>query len=286
MTYRPLVPLRPLTVREFYSVHYFEYSGSYAFTGERHDFWELLYVDRGSLQVTAGERDLRLSQGQLIFHPPGEFHALSGEAMEQFRGLVAFVGQEERALLGRMVAESGAAFSTPLGDPRTTRLERREDQPFGGEQLLCAALEELLIRLARRRSAPEPQGSAPPEGSPLFAQVTEYLERRLDQSLTLEQICQDNLIGRSQLQKLFHAHTGGGVMEYFSGLKIQAARRMIREGALNFTQIAGRLGFQSPHYFSRRFRQATGMSPSEYERSVKMLSELSGVYPDDRTNNV
>ena len=52
------------------------------------------------------------------------------------------------------------------------------------------------------------------------------------------------------------------------------------------TQIAGRLGFQSPHYFSRRFRQATGMSPSEYERSVKMLSELSGVYPDDRTNNV
>ena len=297
MTYRPLVPLRPLTVREFYSVHYFEYSGSYAFTGERHDFWELLYVDRGSLQVTAGERDLRLSQGQLIFHPPGEFHALSavgvapdlvvvsfrcdGEAMEQFRGLVAFVGQEERALLGRMVAESGAAFSTPLGDPRTTRLERREDQPFGGEQLLCAALEELLIRLARRRSAPEPQGSAPPEGSPLFAQVTEYLERRLDQSLTLEQICQDNLVGRSQLQKLFHSCTGGGVMEYFHGRKLQAARRMIREGRRNFTQIAACLGFQSVHYFSRRFKAATGMSPSEYARSVRMLAELPGPPPKE-----
>ena len=61
---------------------------------------------------------------------------------------------------------------------------------------------------------------------------------------------------------------------------------MTGEGPLTMTQIAGRLGFQSPHYFSRRFRQATGMSPSEYERSVKMLSELSGVYPDDRTNNV
>jgi len=114
----------------------------------------------------------------------------------------------------------------------------------------------------------------------------EYLAARLDRQLTLEQICRDNLVGRSQLQKLFHTHTGGGVMEYFGALKIQAARRMIREGRLNFTQIAARLGFQSPHYFSRRFRQATGMSPSEYERSVKMLSELSGVYPDDRTNNV
>lgn len=307
MNYRPLAPLRPLVVRELYSVHYFEYTGSYAFTGERHDFWELLYVDRGSLQVTAGERSLHLSRGQLIFHAPGEFHALSavgvapdlvvasflcdGEAMEQFRGLVDFAGQEERALLGRMVAESGAAFSTPLGDPRTPRLERREGAPFGGEQLLCAALEELLIRLARRRSSPAPRRPAQPEGSPLFAQVADYLEGRLDQNLTLEQICQDNLAGRSQLQKLFHSRTGGGVMEYFHGRKLQAARRMIREGRMNFTQIAASLGFQSVHYFSRRFKAATGMSPSEYARSVRMLAELPGpeeglsAKPDDRANN-
>ena len=113
----------------------------------------------------------------------------------------------------------------------------------------------------------------------------DYLERRVDQPLTLEQICRDNLVGRSQLQKLFHARTGGGVMAWFGALKIQAARRLIREGRLNFTQIAARLGFQSVHYFSRRFRQATGMSPSEYERSVKMLSE-GGPAPDESANNV
>ena len=93
-------------------------------------------------------------------------------------------------------------------------------------------------------------------------------------------------MGRSQLQKRFHAYTGGGVMAYFIQLKIQAARRMIREGRLNFTQIAAGLGFQSVHYFSRRFRLSTGMSPSEYARSVKMLSESPGGLPDDDTNNV
>ena len=69
-------------------------------------------------------------------------------------------------------------------------------------------------------------------------------------------------------------------------MKISAARQMIREGRLNFTQIAAKLGFQSVHYFSRRFKLVTGMSPSEYAASVKMLSEASLVLRDDSANNM
>lgn len=298
MDYRPLIPRRVLSVQELYSVHYFEYTSTYAFAGERHDFWELVYVDSGELLVTAGETIRRLGQGQLIFHAPGEFHALSsagaapelvvvsfrcaGAAMDRFRGLVTALGQAERALLARIVAESGAAFSTPLGDPSTRALQRRETVPFGGEQLVCCALEELLIRLIRREASSRLPPPPPREDGGTAAQVMAYLAARVGENLTLERICQDNLVGRSQLQKLFHDHTGGGVMAYFNRLKIQEARRMIRSGRLNFTQIAARLGFQSVHYFSRRFRLSTGMSPSEYERSVRMLSETE---PDDCTNN-
>lgn len=301
MDYLPLVPRRPIQVEAIYTVHYFEYAGSYAFSGEAHDFWELLYVDRGTLRVTAGAQVWELSRGQIIFHAPGEFHALSATGvapdlvvvsfscdspdMEYFHSLITSAGEAERALLARIVEESSAAFSSPLDNPATKGLQRREQSPFGGEQLVCAALEELLIRLIRRRRQPVPPLPAPGEDESL-KRVAAYMEQHLERSLTLEQICRDNLIGRSQLQKLFHTHTGGGVMEYFGNLKIQAARRMIREGRLNFTQIAARLGFQSVHYFSRRFRKVTGMSPSEYARSVKMLSELPGVSADDSANNV
>ena len=82
--YRPLRPERPLAVSEIYTVHYFEYSGSYAFSGEAHDFWEILYVDRGELSVTAGERSVELRQGGLIFHAPGEFHALAARGVAPF----------------------------------------------------------------------------------------------------------------------------------------------------------------------------------------------------------
>lgn len=291
MAYVPFSLEHPLEIRHIYTVHYFEYTSSYAFAGESHDFWEFLYVDKGSVRVTAGEREYDLSRGQIIFHAPGEFHALSANgmvapnlvvvsfacphpAMDFFRGCLAALGAEERVLLGRIINESKTIFATPLNDPTTHSMTRREAVPFGSEQLLAAALEELLIRLVRQgESAPIPDPVPLQQMEERTAQIIEYLEQRLDQSLTISKICRDNLIGRAQLERCFHEQTGGGVIDYFCKMKMDEARRMIREGRLNITQIAARLDFRSVQYFSRRFRTLTGMSPSEYSRSVKMLSE-------------
>lgn len=304
MAYTSVRLARPLNIDELYTVHYFEYTSSYTFAGESHDFWELLYVDKGSIRVTAGENCFDLGRGQIVFHAPGEFHALSANgvtapnlvvvsfrcdspAMDFFRGRVLAAGSEERVLLGRIIHESRTLFSNPLNDPTTPAMSPRSDAPFGAQQLLSAAIEELLIRLIRRdESLPLARQELPRHTQERFVRIVEYLEQRLDQPLTIQQICRDNLIGRAQLEQLFHDQTGGGVIEHFNVLKIAAARRMIREGRLNFTQIASTLGFRSVHYFSRRFKLVTGMSPSEYTRSVKMLAEAPLKLSDDRTNNM
>lgn len=292
MAFRPIVLARPIAVDRVVTVHYFEYSSSYYFEGERHDFWEFLYVDKGEVDVIAGDVRHTLRRGQLIFHAPGEFHALrangvvapnlvvvsfccAGTDMDFFRGKILPAGDAERSLLGRIVAEGQAAFSTPLDDPATTAMERSAAAPFAAEQLLGAALEELLIRLVRRGAAPSP----PPPSvihatgrEELFDRVRTYLEGNLGRALSLEEVCRDNLVGRSRLQQVFRERTGGGVMEFFGSLKIEAAKGLIREGRKNFTEIAGELGYQSIYYFSRHFKKATGMSPSEYASSVKLLS--------------
>ena len=304
MAYTPVHLSRPLRIDELYTVHYFEYTSSYAFAGEAHNFWEFLYVDKGSVCVTAGAERFDLSRGQLIFHPPGEFHALSANGvtapnlvvvsfrcdspvMDFFRGRILAAGSEERVLLGRIIHESRALFATPLNNPTTHTMSLRSDAPFGSAHLLAAAIEELLIRLIRQGDTlPLPTHTPPRHTEERFARMVEYLEQRLDQSLTVQQICRDNLIGRAQLEQLFHDQTGGGVIDHFNTLKIDAARRMIREGRLNFTQIAATLGFRSVHYFSRRFKLLTGMSPSEYAGSVKMLSDAPLKLSDDRANNI
>ena len=58
-------------------------------------------------------------------------------------------------------------------------------------------------------------------------------------------------------------------MEYFKRLKIDAAKQMIRQNELNFTEIAIRLGFNTSQYFTTVFKRISGMTPTEYEFSVK-----------------
>ena len=60
----------------------------YSFDGESHDFWECVFILRGRAGVTAGEDVYSLSRGDMIFHPPGEFHRLWNDGSESMRVLI------------------------------------------------------------------------------------------------------------------------------------------------------------------------------------------------------
>ncbi len=88
-------------------------------------------------------------------------------------------------------------------------------------------------------------------------------------NLTFAQVCRYSAQSATNLKTVFKSVTGMGVMEYYRKLKIDAAKRLMREGHHNITQIADQLGYTSVHYFSRHFKRATGMTPSEYSLSIQ-----------------
>ena len=71
--YESISLMENLVITEIYSIHYFEYTKDFVYEGESHDFWELLCVDNGVIEVTAGDQNLVLEKGEMIFHKPNEF---------------------------------------------------------------------------------------------------------------------------------------------------------------------------------------------------------------------
>lgn len=163
-------------------------------------------------------------------------------------------------------------------------MERNSVHDFGSEQIIFLSLELLLISLQRRYSTPpaiDPVSSPPFSDHPMirkdtdevFQEIVQYLQRNLSEHLTVVQICKENSVGRSQLQKIFHEKTGCGVIDYFCRLKIETAQKMIRQRRYNYTQISDMLGYSSYQYFSLQFKKFTRMTPSEYASSVKNFSD-------------
>lgn len=74
MAYESVHLENSIAIENIISVHYFQYMSDFSFPGESHDFWELVCVDRGEIIAVAGDRQLALKKGNILFHKPNEFH--------------------------------------------------------------------------------------------------------------------------------------------------------------------------------------------------------------------
>lgn len=292
-----------IKINEIYSIHYFEYMNNFSFVGESHNFWEFCFADKGEVVITSGQTDTVLKKGDIAFHQPNEFHNVkaNGEIapnlivvsfkcdspyMDFFKNKILRVDEIERNLLADIIIEARHRYEGRLDDPYQTKLtEKMAEDYFASGQMIRLCLGHLLIHLIRRYSS---HFSAKRQAVPriskttklksdeeVFNRVVTYLEDHLNSKVTIEQICRDTLVGRSQLQKIFRDRSGLGIIEYFCQMKITAAKQMIRTNRMNFTQISERLGYTSIHYFSRQFKKLTNMTPSEYASSVKAMAEGS-----------
>ena len=256
------------------------------------------YGNGSAMRVSAAGwlyNSIEKTSGQLIFHRPNEFHNLiaigntapnivvvsfecDSPCMKFFEKKLLKLSDSERNLMGMLIAEARRCIKTPLDDPYTEKMEKKEDFLFGSQQLIRIYLEQMLIYMIRRNSSPPmtvpvSQFVNLKNNSAVYKRVIAYMEDHIRENITLCDLCHDNMIGRSQLQKIFQEQHQCGAMDFFSRLKIAYARQLIRENQMNFTQISEFLGYSSIHYFSRQFKKISGMTPTEYITSIKALSE-------------
>ncbi|MBQ8494704.1 MAG: helix-turn-helix domain-containing protein [Clostridia bacterium] len=280
-----------ICVDNIITVFYMELSKDFQYDGERHDFWEMVYIDKGEMLCTADNNRFTLKSGEVTFHKPNEYHNLSGnqsvppnvsivsfechsEAMRHFEGKIIRLNAEERALMALLFEEGMACFR--LADPENPLLQKLEtlpDAPFGGRQMIKNLLEVLLVKLYRHKETMDKQNrlNVHINGMDVPIEVKEILDllhEHVCDKLTVADIAKAMGKSETTVKTLFALYRPGGIIRYFNSLKIKEAKRMIRERKHNFAQIAELLGFDTAQYFSRCFKNFTHMTPSEYQRSI------------------
>ncbi len=283
-------------LESMFSVDYLVNASSYhltrEFTGmsETHDFWELVYCDKGEAVVEAGGDKFLLKAGEMVFHCPGERHDVyshedrnadiiilaftcNSPIMSEFNKKTLFLGPREKACLTSIVEEAASSYEYFDNDPPYVQLIKKESCPFCSEQIIKDQLQMLLIYIARKERYTdtvirELSSNNMRQHEYLVEEAKKYIKDHLNEKLTLEKVSNALGISVSLLKHIFHEHSSESVISYVTRLRIAEAKRMIRTHNLNFTQIAEALGYDNIHYFSSQFKKQTGMTPTEYSRSV------------------
>lgn len=74
MLWKPFPLQKELIIDKLYTFHYYELSKSFYTPGESHDFWEMVYVDKGEMEVFTDAGLFHLKQGDVLFYEPNMFH--------------------------------------------------------------------------------------------------------------------------------------------------------------------------------------------------------------------
>ncbi|WP_162138398.1 helix-turn-helix transcriptional regulator [Faecalicoccus pleomorphus] len=95
-----------------------------------------------------------------------------------------------------------------------------------------------------------------------------YIENHMDKDISVEELCRIFFVSRSSLQGMFRNALDLTPKQYIADVKMKRAKLLLQEHGYTISEIAYQLGYHSLYYFSRKFKNYFGMSPSEYIKSL------------------
>lgn len=264
---------RPIYITKIHSAFSVEEAENFDYAGESHDFWEMVFIERGTAGITAGSRVFTCLPGTLVFHKPNDFHRIwnVGQGAMQFT-IISFSVQGAYAekLRGRVISPEGELA-------QQLKLLQRQIADNQGENYFlpeafqvcgvpygkfCAALELFLYDCAQTTQQPRQQavGSAA-----MFTAAVKLMQENVGQSMRARELANHLHVSLSQLKRIFGLYASTGVHEYFLAMKMDYARQLLRQGC-SVSAVAEAVGFDCPNYFSAAFKREVGVTPGQYRR--------------------
>lgn len=227
----------------------------------------LFLVKHGSGRLTIDLNDYRLG-------PDAAHLALPGQTI----GTRAEAGAGLECYMIRFQVSDG----TPAGAPLPLRGEipihsqsemtvlcetlyacSRSEQPlerFHGQSVF---LELLYWTFKHVRAEPESDSRRALE------QSRAYIEQHYNESLSIEQLARMAGVSPKYYVDLFKKTYGVSAIDYVTDLRVSHAKQLMAQAEVKLRDVAHQVGYQDEFYFSRKFKQSVGVSPSVYMKNRK-----------------
>ena len=236
--------------------------------------YQLLYIIEGEgVFHSARVAEARLKAGDLFLLFPQEWHSYHPEPATGWKSYwIGFKGQNvDSRVRARFLAPDKpvyhVGFSSRLDELDRFAYQTALDESAYVQQTLAGVV-NLLIGLMYSLERNNELNS-----NHKHVDMVNHARRRIRESLeadlTIQQIAKEMNVSYSNFRKLFKEFTGVSPALYQQDLRLQRAKELLTTTDLSIKQIAYQLRFESPDYFSSKFKIKTGMKPSDFREQTR-----------------
>jgi len=234
------------------------------------DEYQLIYITggRGVFENAAIGR-VKIEAGHAIILFPGEWHRYRPvKKVGWTENWIGFRGEYAEHIMNGFFSLSKPVFRMGHDEELLTLIrsvvDLTEQTPAGFQQLMAARTVETLARIRMlnmgyhkldRRLAKK------------VHQARCYLLEHSEADVDMIALASELGMSYSRFRSLFKSQTGTAPHQYLLDIRINKAKELLADTRLTVSEIAEQLGFASVYYFSRLFKNRSGMTPTQYRKN-------------------
>ena len=236
--------------------------------------YQLIYISKGQgLFESKQSTQKKITAGSLIILFPGQWHSYRPDSQEGWDEYwIGFRGN----LMDKLVKKNFFSSKTPVLSPGISDklanffieiIEITKNEKPGYQPLLSGALLHLLgyIHFINRQkdfAEEDLIASSVNKAKLLFRE-------NIDTSVSIEDIARELQVGYSWFRKNFKNYTGMAPGQYLIQIKIEKSKELLCDTSKSIKEIAYELKFDNNFYFSKLFKEKTGLTPAQFRKKSK-----------------
>ncbi|MCL2244838.1 MAG: AraC family transcriptional regulator [Treponema sp.] len=232
--------------------------------------FQLVYITRGEGIFTCDDNTYQVKPGSVMLLLPGLKHKYKplhetgwNEYWVGFKGVFFLRLLEE----GRF-SPANIFFQTGLHNSIISFFNQIFDEVRSQKPLYQFKTSALILSLLAEILTRERRMEQPNYYEEIIAKAKHLMESNVYSAINVPVISDQLGISASRLNEIFKTYTSMTPYQYYIQIKIHRAESLLEQENISVKDAAYRMGFDDQYYFSRLFKNKTGISPSDWKKFI------------------
>ncbi|MCR5470316.1 MAG: AraC family transcriptional regulator [Prevotella sp.] len=233
--------------------------------------YQMLYLVEGEgFFMSTHQMRTSIKAGDIFLLFPGEWHSYGPLPNSHWKSYwIGFKGKnmDDRVSGGFLSCEKPiyhVGFSSQILELYNSALQAAYEEAAYSQQLMAGIVNHLIgMMYSLERNIELNKNTAQVN---MIGRARMRIRETLESNYSIQELAEELGVSYSNFRKLFKEHTGLSPALYQQDLRLQRAKELLSTTALSIKEIAYSLNFDSPDYFSSKFRAKTGMKPSQFRK--------------------